>query len=197
MDKDVGIIVVEVLPISTRLISANRKSSTPSVFCAGIEKILRHHGFSNTVLVAHSYGTFLAAHLLRDPVGGKNISSVVLMDPIVFLLHIPDVVYNFVYRKPGRWRANEWLIWYFSSRDLGIATLLARRFFWAQGALWKEDPELSSREVVVVLSDGDQIIAADKVWGYLTKEHWGKGAPVGSSEEERSIDGGSMHNLQR
>lgn len=42
------------------------------------------------------YGSALAASILRDPVFSKSVRAAVLMDPICFLLHLPDVAYNFV-----------------------------------------------------------------------------------------------------
>lgn len=151
-----------------RITSLSQYSPSPVTFCKQLVRILIQHEISNFVLVAHSYGTFLATHLLRDPVISPMVSSVVLMDPITFLLHWPDVVYNFVYRKPGPWRANEWMIWYFTSTDLSIATLLSRNFTWFNGVLWKDDEVLQTRQSLVVLSGRDQIVAASRVWKYLT-----------------------------
>ena len=88
------------------------------------------------------------------------------IDPIPFLLHLPNVAFNFVYREPRL--ANEWKIWYFASRDADISRALSRHFFWAENVLWKE--ELDGRKVGVVLCGADQIVNAKEVGKYLTGE---------------------------
>lgn len=42
------------------------------------------------------YGTAIAATILRSTKLSKQVKAAVLMDPICFLLHLPDVAYNFV-----------------------------------------------------------------------------------------------------
>ena len=56
------------------------------------------------------------------------VERVVLVDPICFLLHLPDLAYNFIYREPRNWI--EWLLWYFASRELYINWSLGRCFYW-------------------------------------------------------------------
>ena len=131
---------------------------------SALTKILDFHEFSRVVVSGHSYGTVLAAHILKDPVLSSRVTAWQLVDPIPFLLHLPAVAYNFVYRPPST--ANEWQLWYFASRDPDIARFLARHFFWAQNILWKDD--LDGKLVGVVLSGKDQIVDVKEVWRYLT-----------------------------
>ena len=42
------------------------------------------------------YGSVIVTHLLRDPEVSSSIASLVLVDPVSILLHLPDVAYNFV-----------------------------------------------------------------------------------------------------
>ena len=144
---------------------------------AALTALLDAHSLPRVVVAAHSYGTVLAAHMLRDPQLSARVSAWMFVDPIPFLLHQPSVAYNFVYRQPRR--ANEWQLWYFASRDPDIARTLARHFFWAENILWKEDIE--GKDVAVVLSELDQIVDAKEVRRYLTDEetdepefHWQK-----------------------
>jgi len=163
-DPDVGILAVEILPISMHI------TETPLVrdaMCDAITRILNAHGLRRIVLAGHSYGTAISAFLLRrqwgsvdkplplpaspmqgtnhvtncahdgDGDGGNLIAATLLMDPIPFLLHYPAVAYNFVYREPRR--ANEWQLWYFASRDADIARALSRHFFWFESVLFRED----------------------------------------------------------
>ncbi|PCH37667.1 hypothetical protein WOLCODRAFT_142188 [Wolfiporia cocos MD-104 SS10] len=162
-DPDVGIIAVENLSISMRI------SPPPlprQAMLAKLARILDRHGLRSFVLTAHSYGTVLAAHILRDREFSRRVSAVLLVDPIPFLLYLPAVAYNFVYRVPRT--ASEWQLWYFASRDPDIARALARHFFWVENVLWKED--LEGRECAVVLCGKDQIVDGRQVRRYLTGE---------------------------
>jgi pimeloyl-ACP methyl ester carboxylesterase len=129
--------------------------------CAAITRILNTHGLHRVVIVGHSYGTVVAAHLLRwqqeqngptrhttgagydglpggdSDLGDMDIAAALLIDPIPFLLHHPAIAYNFVYRQPRC--ANEWQLWYFASRDPDIARALSRHFFWFENILFRED----------------------------------------------------------
>lgn len=110
------------------------------------------------------------------------IGPVVFIDPVSFLLHLPDVAYNFVrpslaflshfqltsmlqvYRKPHR--ANEHQLSYFGSKDMGTAHTLFRRFFWADNILWKED--LQGHRATVVLAGKDAIVDTKVIGAYLS-----------------------------
>lgn len=72
-------------------------------------------------------------------------------------------------RKPKL--ANEWLLWFFGSKDIGVAHTLSRTFFWSQNILWKED--LLGHHVTVFLGEKDSVINAPKVRRYLegVEEH--------------------------
>lgn len=134
--------------------------------CLAISRILTSLSLSRFVIVSHSYGTVITAHLYNDPSLSPRIAATLFVDPIPFLLHLPNVAYNFVYRKPRT--ANEWELWYFASRDPDISRALSRHFFWTDNVLWKE--ELEGKEVGVVLSGDDQIVNAEAVRKYLTGE---------------------------
>ncbi|RDX49812.1 alpha/beta-hydrolase [Lentinus brumalis] len=162
-DPNVGIIAIENLSISMRI---SKPPLSRTEMLEALTELLDAHDIPRVVVAAHSYGTVIAAHMLRDPQLSKRVSSYVLIDPIPFLLHLPAVAHNFVYRQPRT--ANEWQLWYFASRDPDVARALARHFFWAENILWKED--LEGHDVAVVLSGRDQIVDAKEVWQYLTGE---------------------------
>lgn len=105
-DEQVGIIALEYLPISTRFTDAPLSQTE---FLAQITLILDAHGWDEFAVVGHSYGTALATHMMKSPSLSPRIQSVVLIDPVCILLHLPDVAYNFTRRKPRR--ANEYLLW--------------------------------------------------------------------------------------
>lgn len=131
---------------------------------AAIAHILDRHEIQRVVVASHSYGTIIAAHMLREPELAERIAASIMVDPIPFLLHLPAVAYNFVYRMPNT--ANEWQLWYFASRDPDISRALARHFFWAENILFKED--VHGHRLGVVLSGRDQIVDAKEVKDYMT-----------------------------
>ncbi|TWU77469.1 hypothetical protein ED733_006968 [Metarhizium rileyi] len=171
-----GIIVPELLSISFRLTDPPpRKDDLLNM----VVKILDHHkGWERFMLVSHSYGSVPTTHMLRSPSLRSRIKSIVLIDPVTILLHLPNVAYNFTRRTPRR--ANEWQLWYFASTDLGVALCLGRHFFWRENILWKGDLVLESsrqkgqdncprtRKVAVCLSGKDLIVDTAAVTRYLT-----------------------------
>ena len=66
-------------------------------------------------------------------------------------------------RKPTT--ANEYVLSYFGSKDIGIAHTLFRRFFWADNILWKED--IQDHRVAVSLAGSDLIVNTAMVKAYL------------------------------
>lgn len=159
-DGQIGIIAIEILPISSRITTPVLR---PEEMTSTISTILARHGWDRVVLASHSYGSVVSAHLLRDPVMSPRIGPALLVDPVCFLLHLPDVAYNFVYRKPQR--ANEYQLQYFGALDGSTAHTLGRCFFWSENILWKED--LGDRRVTVGLGGEDSIIDAKRVGKYL------------------------------
>ena len=71
-------------------------------------------------------------------------------------------------------RANEYQLYYFGSKDMGVSHTLSRRFFWSENILWKHD--IKDRPVTVSLSGKDLIVDTDAVRRYLT----GKNGPLDS-----------------
>ncbi|KAF2185779.1 hypothetical protein K469DRAFT_726555 [Zopfia rhizophila CBS 207.26] len=159
-DGEVGIIAVEILPISFRI---TRPTPAKDEMCKQLRTILQYHGFETVTLVSHSYGSFIATHLLQDPELSGQIASIIIVDPVSILLHLPDVAYNFTVRKPNR--ANEWQLWYFASKDVGVAHTLSRHFFWSENILWKED--FANRQVTIFLSERDLIVDTSRIREYL------------------------------
>lgn len=169
-DPDVGIVAVEILSICNRITSPPLSSHQT---CKGLSAILDDLKLSQVVVISHSYGTIVTAHLFRNPQFAPRILATIFIDPIPFCLHLPAVAYNFVYRVPKG--ANQWQLHYFASRDPDISRALSRHLFWTESILWKED--IAGNRVTVVLSGEDQIVGAPHVRQYLTgqsdmKESW-------------------------
>jgi pimeloyl-ACP methyl ester carboxylesterase len=159
-DGEVGIIAVELLPISFRITGPILDKDE---ICRQINMILERHGFDKVVLASHSYGSVVSTHLVHNPTTAPKIGPILFVDPVTFLLHLPDVAYNFTARQPRG--ANEHQLYYFASMDMMVAQTLARHFFWAQNILWKED--LRGRDVTVSLGGRDLIVNTETVGKYL------------------------------
>ncbi|GAB7348397.1 hypothetical protein MBLNU459_g6831t1 [Dothideomycetes sp. NU459] len=161
-DVDFGVIALEIMPVSTRI---TKPALDKDDMVEQIHSIVKHHGWDKFVLVSHSYGSVIATHLIKSPLTGPRVGPVVYADPITFLLHLPDVAFNFTARLPSS--AKELVLWYFGSKDIGVAHTLARRFFWSENIIWKEDFG-AERDLAVVLSGKDLIVNTKAVRRYLT-----------------------------
>ncbi|KAL9596525.1 MAG: hypothetical protein Q9219_005746 [cf. Caloplaca sp. 3 TL-2023] len=159
----IDFIALEIMPISFRLTHAPMRQDE---ICAEILAILEHHGYKSFVLIGQSYGTIIAAQMLHHPTIGPRIDSLILFDPVTFLLHLTEMAYNFTRRPPKT--ANQHQLYYFASTDMGIAHTLARYTFWSESILWKE--ELGGRRCTVVLGAKDIVVAAEEVGRYLTRQ---------------------------
>ncbi|KAI9666887.1 MAG: hypothetical protein M1831_001392 [Alyxoria varia] len=181
---EIGIVALEIMPVSSRI---THPALAKDTMVQEIRAIALHHGWSRFVLVAHSYGSILATHLLKSPDTSTLIGPVVFVDPVSFLLHLPDVAHNFTVRKPSQ--GNEHVTWYFGSKDMGVAHTLARRFFWSENIIWKEDLGLEGKEgeqgrdVTVLLSGKDIIVDTRAVRCYLTASSQEKPTAKGKAME--------------
>ena len=165
-NEQVGIIAIEIMPISFRL---THHALGREAMCAEVDRIVSHHfPDQKFVLVTHSYGSVISTHLLKTPSIAGRIGPVVLIDPVSILLHLPDVAYNFTRRQPIR--ANEHQLYYFASMDMGVSHTLARHFFWNENVLWKKD--VAGKKVTVSLGGRDLIVNTEAVGRYLTSD-WG------------------------
>ena len=161
-DGDIGVIVLEIKSIRFCI---TRAALSKDEMCAEILTILQMHNWDKFVLMGNSYGTVISAQLLKNADIGPRMGAILFIDPIPFLMHLPELVYNFIYR-PHR-KASEHQLHYFASTDMGTAHTLMRRMFWSESILWKEDIE--GRKITIILSEKDIIVDAEAVGRYLTR----------------------------
>ncbi|KAK1752981.1 hypothetical protein QBC47DRAFT_387488 [Echria macrotheca] len=172
-DEQIGILALELLPISARLTAP--PLSRPD-FLTELTAILAAHSpeWDRFVLVSHSYGSVLTTHILRSDELAPRVHAVVMVDPVSVLLHLPDVAYNFTRRRPTT--ANEWQLWYFASMDVGVAGVLGRYFFWRENIIWREElvniggKAGGKRKAAACLSGKDLIVDTRTVARYLATE---------------------------
>jgi len=132
-----------------------------------IEEMLTSKGFRKATFVAHSLGTAVCAWIIKE--ARKYVGGCVLIDPICFLLHYPDVAYNFVYRVPVA--ANEHATYLFASRELYISHYFSRHFHWFQSALYVSSRNSLPTNTHVYLSEHDNIVPSSEVYKYLWKNN--------------------------
>ncbi|KAF5866534.1 hypothetical protein ETB97_011419 [Aspergillus alliaceus] len=168
-DGEIGVIALEIMPVSSRI---THPALSKDDMVSEIHSIVEHHRWGRFVLVSHSYGSIIATHIIKSPVTATLAGPLVFIDPICFLLHLPEVTYNFLVRKPVH--ANEHQLYYFASSDIGVADTLAKHFCWSESILWKKDLMIeeqgiwqSQRDTIVVLSGRDLIVDTQAVRKYL------------------------------
>lgn len=158
--KDIGVLAVEVLPVSGRIspegVSARR-------FVKAMRAILEQQGYDDFVLIGHSYGTFLVRPLLDDPAINAKIDSIVVCDPVAIMLHLPDVAYNVTRRKPVT--APQVEIAWGAALDPCTAHTLCRRLHWPEHILFREN--LVGKHTTVIVASRDCVLNADAVAGYV------------------------------
>jgi len=215
-DPDVGILAIEILPICMRITAppldrdAMCAAITRILNAHGFHRVVLAGHSYGTAVSAHllrrqwdsvdplsnplttqtprqpMHESTNSHHVISHDAGSSDlIAATLLIDPIPFLLHYPAVTYNFVYRQPRR--ANEWLLWYFSSREPDTARALSRHFFWFECILFRKDVlgdtsgggrgstlaagkqgKKRPMPVTVSLAGRDQIVDSRAVRAYLT-----------------------------
>ncbi|EGY19233.1 hypothetical protein VD0002_g4756 [Verticillium dahliae] len=161
LPRDVGVLALEILPISSHI---SGPLPTTHELLSALAAILYKHDVKDAILIGHSFGTLLTSPMLQRPDIAGRIASIILADPVSLLLHLPDVSYNLTRRAPRRGRPNDWQTRFWAS-DPGMAHTLARRLCWHDFVLWTE--QLQGRRTTVVLGGDDSVVNADAVASYI------------------------------
>jgi len=128
---------------------------------------LKARGYSKACFIGHSYGTFVVSRICQRY--AQYIHSTTLWDPVTMLICHPQLLYNFVYKSPGKKELFTAMgaadaVRVLCSRDLVIAHTFCRRFHWAELMLWPEElPERS----LVILSGKDDLVPSEMVAAQL------------------------------
>lgn len=174
LPKDVGILAIEILPVSSRI--------TPGLPLAAdqmreLGDIVAQQDFDNFTLIGNSYGTFYIKLFIDSPYLSARMARTILLDPVAVLLHLPDLAYNFTRRSPVE--ANELELWWAAQTEPDIAFNLARRFCWREHLLWRED--LLGCPTTLIIGEKDCVVDANAITAYITK-----GLAVSDGEEKRA-----------
>ncbi|KAG5192759.1 hypothetical protein JKP88DRAFT_274703 [Tribonema minus] len=154
------IMLIELPHVSLKLGQEN----VPSVseFVATAEAAIQRHGFGPSRWIGHSLGTCLVGAFLKAK--PHLVHSVVLIDPVCFLLWEVDILENFCYRQPST--AMQDIIHYHMSQELFISHFFHRHFWWYESVLFASDiPTAMSADVFI--SEIDEISRASAIVPYL------------------------------
>jgi len=123
---------------------------------------------TGAVLIAHSYGTLIAARLVRAH--RSSVAGLVLVDPVSIGMFLPQLLSAFFYRaalarplcsalrRPVA--AARRLGLRVISREVTLSATMSRSFFWSEMNIWPEDlPD----GTVVVLGGRDELLDAQQV----------------------------------
>jgi len=147
-----------------------------------LQSMLNDHGYERAVWMGHSYGSVYVSWILRN--NPELATKAVLLDPIVILLNLPAVCFNFVYRKPAS--TVEFGLQYYAARELFISKSMSRNFHWyvqkiqstllilysfsrvqrLQCILWSEDINVPT---LIMLSESDAITNTTAIRKYIEK----------------------------
>jgi hypothetical protein len=125
--------------------------------------------------MTHSYGSVIAAQLLRNPKTAPLIGPLIFVDPVTFSFHAPYIAWNFLRRKPTS--ASEIELHYFASTDADVNHALTRSFVWPEVTLWRDEVEDraagekgTAYRCTVAIAGKDIITNTQMLGTYLTRK---------------------------
>mmetsp|Transcript_14146 Transcript_14146/g.47756 ORF Transcript_14146/g.47756 Transcript_14146/m.47756 type:complete len:444 (-) Transcript_14146:433-1764(-) len=131
-------------------------------FVHAVGSIMEELGLRQAAFLGHSFGSVLVAWMARRR--PELVAHVTLLDPVCLLLSLPDVSFNFLYRRPST--ITEHFIHLFAAREIGVSYVLRRAFWWKRNELWLEQLRCPC---VVFLGGQDEVVPARQVAEYVTR----------------------------
>eukprot|EP00216_Chloropicon_sp_CCMP2111_P003087 CAMPEP_0198240850 /NCGR_PEP_ID=MMETSP1446-20131203/5842_1 /TAXON_ID=1461542 ORGANISM="Unidentified sp, Strain CCMP2111" /NCGR_SAMPLE_ID=MMETSP1446 /ASSEMBLY_ACC=CAM_ASM_001112 /LENGTH=196 /DNA_ID=CAMNT_0043923627 /DNA_START=1256 /DNA_END=1846 /DNA_ORIENTATION=+ len=140
-------------------------------FCENIELILSAHRFTakgkpKPVLIAHSFGCFIARWMLDSRKRTVVVGGAVFLDPLNFLLPYPDISMRLASEPKNFY---EFLVRRLIMRESCVAYVLNRKGIWPRCCIWQEDFEHlpNNFKIEVALSKRDLFFDTRVVAAYL------------------------------
>ncbi|KAH7032655.1 uncharacterized protein B0I36DRAFT_319803 [Microdochium trichocladiopsis] len=164
MPRDIGMVIIEFMPVSGRICP---QAVSQREFVSSMRSILSQHSLDDVVLIGHSYGTLMVRSLLDDPIVNSKIHSVVLIDPASIMMHLPELGYNIMRRRPRN--APELEMQWFAAADPRTAHTLTRRLHWQDCILWRE--QLVEKRTTVVIASRDCVTSPSATASYVYYGH--------------------------
>ena len=168
LSTDAPLFMIEMPNVLSRLFPVQHRLledvPTHVEMVGAVENMLKQHGYAGqkATFAGHSLGSTVLTWLLK--LSPHLVKRCIFLDPVCFLLHYPDVAYNFIHRVPRD--AVQLLLSFFISRELYISWTLGRCFHWNHNVLFAEDiPE--NVKVDVILGGVDAVVNSPSVRDYL------------------------------
>ena len=186
--QDRGIIAPESPVVA--LTAPKDYGANPAESVKTIRSMLAAHGYGTSDggqgrcdLLAHSYGTLTASHLLKQT--PEMVRSAVLLDPVCVGAHRATLCRTFLYEPtesraivrsgsdPRQWgsilvqKIKLWLL----HRDPRIVGALMRNFYWYDNVLWLDEdldrkaPDKGDGKVSLFVAEGDRYIDGPIIYG--------------------------------
>ena len=92
---DAPLIVLEIPSVSLHI-----APNVPSIeaHVQSMSGILDKHGFEKAVFIGHSFGSSIVSWMVQSR--PERVAASVFMDPVVFMLHLTDILKNWTYEEP-------------------------------------------------------------------------------------------------
>ena len=92
---DAPLIVLEIPSVSLHI-----APNVPSIeaHVQSMSSILDRHGFEKAVFIGHSFGSSIVSWMVQSR--PDRVAASVFMDPVVFMLHLTDILRNWTYEEP-------------------------------------------------------------------------------------------------
>lgn len=165
-----GPIILICLPFVSLQISDKIPSITDQLEC--ICRILDKHSKKNikATFVGHSFGSLVLSWMVQA--FPQRVANCVFLDPICFMLHVKEVLFNFHYSRVDKC-TQEGKSWN-NPFDLGSIINLAgsemhtnnamlRHFWWSSNEIWPQDLERNKIPAKILLSEHDDIVPSEKI----------------------------------
>jgi pimeloyl-ACP methyl ester carboxylesterase len=138
-----------------------------------VEQILDENGFEGAIIVGHSFGTTVMSWLVQSM--PNRIAGAVFLDPVVFMLHLRDISFNWMYgscNNVGHEVSNLGVedIFGIVKTELFAANAVQRHFYWSRNILWAHDLQDKQVESIVLLSGSDRVVPSLEVARHI-QEH--------------------------
>ena len=173
LPKDIGILAIEVLPVSSRICEG---APLAEDVVREVGDIISQQSLTDFVFIGNSYGTFFAKLFLNSSFLASRMTKIILIDPVAVLLHFPDVAFNFTRKKPRF--ANELELYFAAQTEPDIAFTFAKRMCWRSHVLWRED--LLRHPTTLIMGGEDCLVKTEAIAAYITK---GTTAPERTEED--------------
>ena len=149
-------------------VSLHVAPNVPSIdeHVGAVEQIMDENGFDGAIIVGHSFGTTVMSWLVQAI--PKRIAGAVFLDPVVFMLHLRDISFNWMYgsvTNVGHESANRGVedIFGIVKTELFAANAVQRHFNWARNILWAHELQEREVETLILVSGGDKVVPSLEV----------------------------------